>query len=117
MKLFQETSIIGLLNVSLVGEFDALGTKQIRSEFEKICEAKEISTVIVDLKGVNFLDSSGVGALVFLFKRLIADERKMKLIGLSGQPAELMHLLRVDEAIPIEWDDDVDEQVLRVAQK
>ncbi len=43
--------------------------------------------------------SSGVGALVFLYKRLVAQERDMVLIGLQGQPRDMLRLLRIDRTV------------------
>jgi anti-anti-sigma factor len=50
---------------------------------------------------VSFLDSSGVGVIVFLYKRLKAQNRGFEIDGARGQPQELMELLRIDKVIPV----------------
>lgn len=88
------------LIVKLSGEMDALGCSKIRPELEKIAQT-EHKQIILDLREVSFLDSSGVGAIVFLYKRLKVNNRKLSISGANGQPEELMKLLRIDSAIPV----------------
>lgn len=89
------------LIAKLQGEMDALGCTKIRSELEQIAETKNSNNVALDLSDVSFLDSSGVGLIVFLFKRLKAQSRTLKIIGVQGQPQELIKLLRIDSAISV----------------
>ena len=87
--------------VNLSGEFDALGCKEIREQLEGVVDRCGERTLALDLKDVSFIDSSGVGAIVFLFKRLRAVKGYLTLVNVQGQPLELLTLLRVDEAIPV----------------
>ena len=89
------------LAVSLQGEFDALACKQIRPEFELVANDSNRKNVILDLSQVTFLDSSGIGAIVFLFKRLRVQGYELTLSNVQGQPKELITLLRIDSAISV----------------
>lgn len=86
--------------VVLEGEFDALSAPVTRAEFERVV-ADGGGEVIVDLTGVTFMDSSGAGALVFLHKRLVAQTRGLELVGVTGQPLDLLALLRITNVIPV----------------
>lgn len=86
--------------VVLEGEFDALSAPVTRAEFERIVDAGS-GDLIVDLSGVTFMDSSGAGALVFLYKRLVGQKRALQLVGVAGQPLELLELLRISATIPV----------------
>jgi len=46
--------------------------------------------VVLDFSKVGFIDSSGLGALVFLHKRLVSKGHKLKIVGLKGQPLQLL---------------------------
>ena len=92
--------------IILTGDFDAEGAQSARDQIEALCANCAYQHVNIDMRHVGFLDSSGIGALVYLFKRLKATKTELKLLGVQGQPAELMRLLRVNQAINIEWGDD-----------
>lgn len=86
--------------VVLEGEFDAVSAPVTRTEFERVV-TDGAGDVIVDLSGVTFMDSSGAGALVFLHKRLVGQKRTLELIGVTGQPHDLLALLRITNVIPV----------------
>jgi stage II sporulation protein AA (anti-sigma F factor antagonist) len=86
--------------VVLEGEYDALGVSATRPEFERLIN-DELGEVIVDVAGVSFMDSSGAGSLVFLHKRLAERQRALELVGATGQPLELLTLLRITNVIPV----------------
>ena len=101
MKLEQIITECEDLIIELHGEFDALGSSKIRPALEKIAHQTKPENVFLDLHNVNFIDSSGVGAVVFLYKRLKEKSRKLKITGANGQPRELLELLRIHKAIPV----------------
>jgi len=105
MKIILKNNTLTEYAISLSGEFDAHGCTEIRDELESIIEECASKTLQIDLKNVSFIDSSGIGAIVFLFKRIQAVDGHLKIVQVQGQPQELLSLLRVHEAIPVEWAD------------
>lgn len=57
--------------------------------------------VVVDLTATDFLDSTGLGALVAGFKRLRAHDGDMKLVCLPGRIRKVFELTRLDSVLPI----------------
>jgi len=96
----------GDLVLSLSGEMDAHGCSQIKPTLEEIVATVQNKNVLLDLHKVEFIDSSGIGAIVYLFKRLKAQQQTLVIRGVHGQPKELMELLRVGSAIPISFSTD-----------
>lgn len=90
----------GNLTIKLTGEMDAIGCSKIRPDLEAVTTHNH-THIVLDIKHIEFIDSSGIGAIVFLFKRLKELNRTMEIIGVHGQPQELMKMLRIDSAIPI----------------
>ncbi|MEA1938954.1 MAG: STAS domain-containing protein [Pseudomonadota bacterium] len=86
--------------VILEGEFGAESIENLRPEFERIVKGSGKS-IEVDMTKVDFMDSSGLGALVFLFKRLRERGGALVISGLHGQPWDLLHSLRIDRNIPM----------------
>jgi len=77
-------------------DLDAAYVTRVRPQIDRLAEAGE--DVVLDLSKVDFVDSSGLGALVFLHKRLVAKGHKLKITGLKGQPLQLftnLHLVPV----------------------
>ena len=91
----------GDLIIELHGEFDALGSTEIRPMLDRVLQETDPEHVFLDIHNVSFIDSSGVGAIVYLYKRLKENSRKLRISGAHGQPRELLELLRIHKAIPL----------------
>jgi len=85
---------------SLKGNLDALTAPSLKKEIEALLAARKIH-VVFDLDALELIDSSGVGAIVSLFKRVRTLQGDVKIASLSGQPAEIFKLLRLDRAFEI----------------
>ena len=95
---------------SLKGNLDALTAPQLKKEIEALLAARKIH-VVFDLSALELIDSSGVGAIVSLFKRVRTLQGDVKIARLAGQPSEIFKLLRLDRAFEIF--DSVDAAVAR----
>jgi anti-anti-sigma factor len=84
--------------VTLRGPMDVESVAELKPDFAALTE-RAAKGVVIDMKGVTFLDSSGVGALVFMYKRLSAAQCTLHLVGLNNQPLKLVRLLRIDQTI------------------
>ncbi len=74
-------------------DLDAAYVSRVKPHIDRLAQADE--DVILDFSKVEFVDSSGLGALVFLHKRLISNGHRLKVIGLRGQPLQLFTNLRL----------------------
>jgi len=77
-------------------DLDASYVSRLRPHIDRLADSSE--DVVLDLSKVAFVDSSGLGALVFLHKRLVSKGLKLKIVGLKGQPLQLftnLHLVPV----------------------
>ncbi|CAM3625155.1 STAS domain protein [Vibrio aerogenes CECT 7868] len=89
------------LTLQFNGNLDADGTRNIQPVIDDIIWAEPHREVELDFSDVRFMDSSGVGALVYLYKRLVEKKRNMRLENVSGQPLEIIHLLRISKTIAV----------------
>lgn len=89
------------LTLSIFGDLDASGSRKAQPDIDDVITNDLHPEVEIDFSQVQFLDSSGVGAIVYMFKRLTERERNMRLENVSGQPLEIMNLLRIGHAIPV----------------
>jgi anti-sigma B factor antagonist len=76
------------LDFKIDGDMDAHSMPSLRAAFEELADKQ--TDVVLDFSDVKFLDSSGIGGIVFLFKRLTAAGKKLSLTKVSGQPMRLL---------------------------
>lgn len=57
--------------------------------------------VVIDLSGVRYVDSSGLGTLVALWKRLGREDKKMLLARPTGEVRKLLELVRLTRVFEI----------------
>lgn len=82
--------------LQIEGAIDALTAPEIRPIFDKVV-ADNRPRVLVDLAQVTMIDSSGVGAVVSLFKRVKAQGGQMQVVGAKDQPLSVLKLLKLDK--------------------
>lgn len=80
------------------GELDAVSVPELRNAIEQIVSAKA-TNVVVDLGGLRLIDSSGVGAIVSLYKRVRGYGGEASVRGLRDQPLAIFRLLRLDRVL------------------
>ena len=86
--------------LALKGSLNALTAPEIKHEIDALVAEKRLK-VAVDLAGLDLIDSSGVGAIVSLFKRLRMIGGDVKIAALRGQPKEIFRILRLEKAFDI----------------
>ena len=89
-----------VLVLSLKGNLDAITVPELKPEIDNIVSERK-TAVVVDLSGLTLIDSSGVGAIVSLFKRVRALSGDVKVAGVTAQPKKIFRLLRLDRAFDI----------------
>ena len=99
---------VTVLRVS--GHLDALNAPNLKRVTEGLADDGRVQ-VIFDMSQLKLIDSSGVGAIVSLFKQVRSRRGDVKIAALSGQPREIFKLLRLDKAF--ELADSVDEASAR----
>jgi anti-sigma B factor antagonist len=77
------------------GELDALTAVELRPTLDAVVAGCP-RQVTVDLSDLRLIDSSGVGALVSLYKRVRASGGDVRFVGAHDQPLAIFKLLRLD---------------------
>ncbi len=84
----------------LKGSLDAATAPNLKRHSDVLSNASK-SQLVVDLGGLTLIDSSGVGALVGLGKRVRSANGDLRFARPNGQPAEIFKLLRLDRAFEV----------------
>jgi anti-sigma B factor antagonist len=90
----------GITVLSLKGSLNALTAPEVKRDIDALVTERRLM-VAVDLSELDLVDSSGVGAIVSLFKRLRMIGGDVKIAGLQGQPKEVFRILRLEKAFDI----------------
>lgn len=97
-----KNEINGKIVVVFVKEerLDANNSEELKSELVRVFEAGN-RDLIVDLKEVRFIDSSGLGVLVSGFKNASTRQGTIKLSGLQTQVKSMFELTRLHRVFDI----------------
>ena len=82
---FQTNLLNGVMNVALFGDLDEKNAKNAREYLEKNFRRYDFHTVVLDMKGVDFMDSTGIGVLLGRYKQLQAAGAELCVRNLNAQ--------------------------------
>lgn len=79
-----------------VGLIDNAGGTQLRREVSDLLELG-IKVISIDFTNINFMDSSGLGALVAILQQVRKNESELYLCSLNEQVQMIMELTKMDK--------------------
>lgn len=82
------------------GTLDAVTAPELRSVVDDLVNEGR-KEVTLELTQLRLIDSSGVGVIVSLFKRIRANGGQVRITGLRDQPRAIFRLLRLDRVFPV----------------
>jgi anti-sigma B factor antagonist len=88
----------GVATLRIAGELDAVTVPDLRNTVETLVAERQ-SRIVVDLSDLRLIDSTGVGRLVFLYKKAKEYGGVVTVRGLRDQPAAIFKLLRLDRVL------------------
>ena len=101
LHLVREGSLMRL-SVSGCDAIDSANAAEVKAEALRLLG--DASDVVVDLSGVEFLDSAGVGVLVGLFKNSRLHGGRARFCGLTPGVRSVLELIQLDRIFEI-YDD------------
>ncbi len=85
------------LVLTIDGELNNDTVEEIRPIIDLLLQKH--TDVLVDMSAVNYIDSAGIGSLIYLYKQLQSNGRRMRVICKQGQPRDLLTILHIDRTI------------------
>jgi anti-sigma B factor antagonist len=89
----------GIKIVRVFGEVDLSWSQKVRKVILEALGSKE--PTVIDLSGVNYIDSSGIAALVEGFQTARSKNQKFHLVAVSAAVMAVLQLARLDRVFPI----------------
>jgi len=71
------------------------------ADFQNAIRREKVSTVILDMTGVPYLDSAGLGALVSVYVSRHKSGQRTVLTGVNGRILHLLEITRMAHLFPI----------------
>lgn len=86
--------------LKIEGTLDAVTAPELRTVVDQVV-SEQRKHVTLELSGLRLIDSSGVGVIVSLFKRVRANGGQVNIVGLRDQPRAIFRLLRLDRVFSV----------------
>jgi anti-sigma B factor antagonist len=113
MTVYEEVAldeVDGWTVLRLAGEIDVATAPRLRDRLVALATGGH-PRIVVDLAGVSFIDSMGLGALLSGMKRARAHDGDLRLAGATDHVAKVLQITRLDLAFVMT--DTVDEATAR----
>jgi len=85
--------------VALRGEFDLLACGVLEPELVRVADLPDVDVVTVDLRGLEFLDSHGLRALLIARDRLEEFDRQLVLVRGSIEVQRVFEITRMTDRL------------------
>jgi anti-sigma B factor antagonist len=86
--------------LKLTGSLDAMTAPELLPTIDRLVEEKR-TRVTVNLEELDLIDSSGVAAIVALYKRTRSNGGRVTVTGARDQPLAIFKLLRMDRVFAL----------------
>lgn len=90
----------GMKVMALSGEIDMYTSPALREEMMGLID-KRVTPLLIDFKGVPYIDSSGIATFVEGLKRMMSYGGRLKLIGLLEGVKEIFSFSKLDKVFEI----------------
>lgn len=91
----------GTIIIRPSGDLDVHTDPSFRNEVDKGLAQGGIQNLVVSLKNVTFIDSSGLGALLGRYRRMVELGGKMALVSIPARVKPVLELSGVLKIIPV----------------
>jgi anti-sigma B factor antagonist len=85
--------------VDVAGHFTSFEAGALRNAIESLVKQKR-NNILLNLRGLDYLDSSGVGELVRNYLTVIKSGGEMKVVGLSSKIEEILKITQLYKVFP-----------------
>lgn len=93
-----------ILVVEVIGELDHHTASTLKTEIEGELKKGVVRNIVLNLSGLNFMDSSGLGVLLGRYKELSKWQGKMLVYGLQPVVDKMFRLSGLNRLIPVHRD-------------
>jgi anti-sigma B factor antagonist len=93
----REAGAVSLLDVS--GKLTSLEAGALRDSVSRLLKQGR-RDIVLNLSGLNYLDSSGIGELARVYVTVVKQNGQMKVVGLSSKIEEVLKITQLYQVFP-----------------
>lgn len=86
--------------VDVKGDMDLYNAHELKDVVNKLI-TKKINKIIINLESVDYIDSSGVGALIHIFTSIKRNKYQLRITNVHGSVAKVIKLTKLMGYFPI----------------
>lgn len=90
-----------IYTIKIIGEFTLYDIHDFENEIKPIVNKKDINTIIMDFRELITIDSTGIGQLISLQRKLKEIGKELVLINMNEKVEKLFTLLKLQEVFNI----------------
>jgi len=83
------------------GDVDLYNVGELKQSVFKLLDSEDVESLIIDMNGVSYMDSSGVGALVAGQKKVKTQGGKFALLNIKEDVLNILKLATLDQFFTI----------------
>lgn len=91
----------GTCIIAIEGNIALDGVNEAKSYLKPHLESPDVRSIVINFDKVNFIDSSGIGLIVSIFKTMQQKEGRFALTNLSQKNMEIFSITRLNKILDI----------------
>lgn len=97
---YQEEQVGDVLIIRIDEDrFDSTVSPEFKTELLRLIEGEHVRNILIDLKEVEYVDSSGLGALLFGHRQAKAKSGKLKLLNINPKVSTLIKIAKLEDIL------------------
>ena len=87
-------------DLKIYGEFDMTGVLRVEPELTAMLEAEELDRLTLDLSGLRFVDSTGLGVIIDLDQRARRGDFELEIVPGPRSVQRVFEVTKLTEVLP-----------------
>lgn len=88
-------------NVNLSGELDVSNCNELKKYLNELLE-KEMLNITLDIKNLEYIDSTGLGVIISILKVLKSNEKEISIINARDNIKKILNITGLDKIFNLE---------------
>ena len=97
---FELNTADGAAELKVFGEFDMTGVLRVEPELGRLLESRDLDSVLLDLSGLDFIDSTGLGVIIDLDQRARRGDFELSIVPGPRHVQRVFEVTMLSESLP-----------------